>query len=133
LIPPEGDDSFPPGGLKVLRIGTKSDQGLTEECDLALSAKTGDGLSDLLCRLKTEAQAAMGQGDAVITRERHRKALQMASDSLARSVEKLRSKHATELAAEDVRLAARALGQISGRVDVEDVLDRVFSSFCIGK
>jgi tRNA modification GTPase len=38
-----------------------------------------------------------------------------------------------ELAAEDLRLAARAMGRITGRVDVEDILDRIFSEFCIGK
>ena len=43
------------------------------------------------------------------------------------------SRNAPELAAEDVRLAARALGRVTGRIDPEDVLDQVFSKFCIGK
>jgi tRNA modification GTPase len=133
LVPPEGNDSQPPPGPKLLRVGTKADLGRAADCDIALSARTGDGLPSLLRRLEEEAQAALGAGDATVTRERHRTALQNARESLDRSLKGLRSRQATELAAEDVRLAARALGQIAGRVDVEDVLDRVFSSFCIGK
>jgi tRNA modification GTPase len=71
----------------------------------------------------------LGSGDAVITRERHRTALGEAHQAIARGTAQIE----TELFAEDVRLAARAVGRISGRVDVEDVLDRLFSAFCIGK
>jgi len=87
-------------------------------------------MSDLLDRLRAEAEAALGKGDAVVTRERHRLALERAAEALARVNG---SGLATELVAEDVRLALRALGEITGRVDVEQVLDRLFASFCIGK
>jgi tRNA modification GTPase len=95
-----------------------------------VSAQTGAGMADLLDRLRAEAEAALGKGDAVVTRERHRLALERAAAALARVNG---SGLATELAAEDVRLALRALGEITGRVDVEQVLDRLFASFCIGK
>jgi tRNA modification GTPase len=98
-----------------------------------IAAATGQGLPDLIARLEAEAADLMGQGDAVITRERHRKALDRAQACLIRARDMLASRGPLELAAEEVRLAARAIGEITGRVDVEDVLDRLFSSFCIGK
>ena len=64
-----------------------------------------------------------------ITRERHRQALTACNDALHRSM----NAHLPELAAEDLRLAIRDLGRITGRVDVEDLLDVVFRDFCIGK
>jgi tRNA modification GTPase len=60
---------------------------------------------------------------------RHRLALQECRDALQR----FQGAAMVELAAEDLRLAARAMGRITGRVDVEDILDRIFSEFCIGK
>ena len=97
-----------------------------------MSARTGQGLDALLARVKVEAEAALGAGDAVITRERHRRALERARDALLRAGPTLKRGEA-ELGTEDVRLALRALGEITGRVDVEQVLDRLFGSFCIGK
>jgi tRNA modification GTPase len=90
-------------------------------------------LPELIARLEEEASTLMGQGDAIVTRERHRKALESAHAALNRARAMLVSHGPLELAAEEVRLAARAIGEITGRVDVEDVLDRLFSSFCIGK
>jgi tRNA modification GTPase len=69
----------------------------------------------------------------VITRERHRGALERAHDALRRAQALAEAGGATELVAEDIRLAVRAIGEITGAVDVEDVLDRLFASFCIGK
>jgi tRNA modification GTPase len=74
----------------------------------------------------------MGAGDAVVTRERHRRALEDVAASLARA-EHAHTAGQDELAAEDVRLALRALGRITGQVDVEQILDRIFGQFCIGK
>jgi tRNA modification GTPase len=65
----------------------------------------------------------------VLTRERHRHAATRAAEALERSG----SAAAPELAAEEIRLAMRELGRITGRVDIEDLLDVVFRDFCIGK
>ena len=65
----------------------------------------------------------------VPTRQRHREALRDCVEALERA----ETAPLPELAAEDIRLAARALGRITGRVDIDDVLDTVFRDFCIGK
>lgn len=117
-----------------LSARTEADLGGTVNgADLAVSAWTGDGMAALLERIAAAARQGLGEGDAVITRERHRAALEAAAGGLHRAGEILSGHGATELAAEEVRLAARAIGRITGRVDVEDVLDRLFASFCIGK
>jgi tRNA modification GTPase len=134
LVPPEGSLESPPGGKNVLSVGTKGDLGATQVgVELRIAATTGQGLDALLDRLAAEASGRFGHGDAVITRERHRQALQRVRDSLGRAQALARAGGASELVAEDVRLAVRAIGEITGRVDVEDVLDRLFSAFCIGK
>ncbi len=104
---------------------------LAEWRPLALSVRTGEGLDDLLARLLDLAGEALGGGEgaAGITRLRHRRALEDCRDALARAG----SAGLPELVAEELRLALRALGRITGRVDVEDLLDIVFSEFCIGK
>jgi len=97
--------------------------------DIAIAAPSGVGTDALLARLREAAESLFGEGDALITRERHRLALNEACEALRRGCRQAE----TELFAEDMRLAARAIGRISGRVDVEDVLDQLFSCFCIGK
>jgi tRNA modification GTPase len=96
----------------------------------AISVKTGAGVEGLLQALGYEASRRFGDlGSPALTRARHREALTDCVSSLAR----FNGAKAPELAAEDLRLAARALGRITGRVDVEDVLDVIFREFCIGK
>jgi tRNA modification GTPase len=134
LVPPDGEESAPPPARRLLKVGTKADlQPSRRDCDVMIAAATGEGLPELIARLEAEAASLMGQGDAVITRERHRKALGRAHEGLARARAMLERRGPLELAAEEARLAARAIGEITGRVDVEDMLDRLFSSFCIGK
>ncbi|MFC7395904.1 tRNA uridine-5-carboxymethylaminomethyl(34) synthesis GTPase MnmE [Chelatococcus sp. GCM10030263] len=96
---------------------------------IAISAKTGEGVEHLLDLLASEAARAVGDGSALVTRERHRRALTDAVEAL----QHYRGTAGPELLAEDLRLALRALGRVTGRVGVEDILDRVFSTFCIGK
>jgi tRNA modification GTPase len=96
---------------------------------IAVSARTGAGMADLLRRIQDAAAEALDGTDAPLTRTRHRSALLECADALARA----RGVSEPELAAEDVRLAARALGRITGRMDVEDLLDVIFRDFCIGK
>jgi len=96
----------------------------------AISARTGAGLGSLLAAL-TEAvieRAGLSESPA-LTRERHRLALTECLECLARAL----VAPAAELLAEDLRLAVRAIGRITGRVDVEDLLDTIFREFCIGK
>jgi tRNA modification GTPase len=134
LIPPDARAvAAPQVAGPTLNVATKADlPAAPADADLSVSALTGAGLQSLLDRIEREAEAALGQGDAVITRERHRDALTRARDALQRAERALRDGQ-TELAAEDVRLALRAVGEITGRVDVEQVLDRLFATFCIGK
>ena len=96
----------------------------------AISARTGMGVDRLLAAL-TEAvieRAGLSETPA-LTRERHRLALNECVECLARAL----AAPAVELLGEDLRLAVRAIGRITGRVDVEDILDIVFREFCIGK
>ena len=96
-----------------------------------VSARSGDGLKGLLDRLTSEVTARLGAagGAPSLTRARHRAALTDCRDFLAR----VPAAELPELAAEDLRMAVRALGRIAGRVDVEDLLDVIFRDFCIGK
>lgn len=123
-------------GVPVVRVRTKAD--LYEDvvsCDpqeIRISARTGLGLETLLRTVEERAESSIGGGDAVVTRERHREALARCLGHLDR-VLAATDGALPELVGEDLRLAVRALGEISGRVGIEDVLDRLFSSFCIGK
>jgi tRNA modification GTPase len=99
---------------------------------IAVSAKTEEGLSDLIAWIGQRAAAMSGRtGSAILTRARHREALEAAQGSLVSGIAALGS--GLELAAEHLRMSARAIGRITGKVDVEDVLDVVFRDFCIGK
>jgi tRNA modification GTPase len=97
-----------------------------------VSAKTGAGLDQLISWLAEKARTMAGTGeDLHVTRARHRTALSSCADHLKQAVGN--PGKADELIAEDIRLAVRQLGVITGRVDVEEVLDAVFGEFCIGK
>lgn len=99
---------------------------------LPVSVATGAGFDALVTRLEQRVVADLSGADfPSVTRERHRLRLSEARQHLARALDALAM--GPELAAEDFRLAARALGRVSGRIDAEDVLDVVFASFCIGK
>ncbi len=95
-----------------------------------LSVATGAGLAALEARLGAEIERRFGGASApLITRARHREALAAAHAALGRYPRAA----APELAAEELRQAVQALGRITGRVGVEDLLDVVFREFCIGK
>ncbi len=97
------------------------------------SAKTGDGL-DLLRRhlLDCIGYQIAGEG-AFIARRRHLQALDLAAENLARADHQLRVAGAGELAAEDMRVAQQALSEITGEFSSDELLGRIFSSFCLGK
>jgi tRNA modification GTPase len=94
-----------------------------------VSALTGNGIDALLAALSRFAATALPAESGLITRARHRQMLEEVADHLRR----FKTAHAEELAAEELRLAARALGRLTGRIDVEDVLDVIFRDFCVGK
>ena len=97
---------------------------------IEISVKTEDGLGALLSQMEERIADLIGvQETPALTRERHRVALQDCQAALKRSL----LGAMPELVAEDLRLAIRHLGRITGRVDVEDLLDVVFNDFCIGK
>jgi tRNA modification GTPase len=95
-----------------------------------LSARDADDVTALRDRLSARVTTEVGGGETLAaTRVRHGVLLRDAAASLRQAL----AATEPELAAEDVRLAARALDRITGRVDAEAVLDRIFSTFCIGK
>jgi tRNA modification GTPase len=109
------------------RIGQLGD---LQKGALPISALSGEGMPVLLDRLADAVRERLGeQSGPVLTRARHRLALTECVAALRRSL----SASLPELAAEDLRLATRALGRITGRVNVEDILDIIFRDFCIGK
>jgi tRNA modification GTPase len=109
------------------RVSTKIDLAPGRE-ELGVSAKTGQGLAGLIERIGKAARESLGRGDSLVTRRRQREALVAAGtalDAIPGSTE--------EVAADLLRTAGDAIGRLSGRIDVDDVLDRLFAEFCIGK
>ena len=99
---------------------------------LAISTLATEDVGRVRAELERRVVEALGGGEAPLaTRIRHGESLREAHARLARALDELEP--AVELAAEDVRLAARALARVTGRIGAEDILDVVFSSFCIGK
>jgi len=97
-----------------------------------ISASRGDGVPELIAALVGFAQSYLGDSEGgLIGRTRQRKLLEDTAASLRRCIEVVGQ--GEELAAEELRAAAHALGRLLGRVDVEDILDVIFREFCIGK
>lgn len=100
--------------------------------EFGISARRGDGIPELVEALVNFAADFFGTTEgALVTRARQRDLLGRAADSLRRSLDLVED--GEELAAEELRAAAYALGRLLGRVDVEDVLGAIFQKFCIGK
>ena len=118
-------------GEHALVVAGKSDLALPPPGVLGLSAKTGEGIDCLIDAMAQHFRLAWQGAGLSPSRNRHRAALLQVADALARYRD-LEAGDVT-LAAEDLRLAATALGRLTGRVDVEDLLDIIFSEFCIGK
>ncbi len=99
---------------------------------IPVSIQTGEGMDILLENIQNIVSAQLQGGETPgLTRERHRHELNQCVENLDRALSA--GEKASELVAEDVRLAMRALGRITGRAGVEDMLDLVFAEFCIGK
>jgi tRNA modification GTPase len=115
-----------------LIVANKSDLEGTSRLDqvLSVSAKTGEGMSELIAVLTSRARERLSVGASLpVMRARHREAIVIAMACLNR----VDSAAGVDLVAEDLRLAARSIGSITGHVDVEDWLDVIFKEFCIGK
>lgn len=139
-----GWDEVRPGDLCVLN---KVDRQPGEDSDLALAAAEHRGLDIVLATLKAPGGAADVRDELELivtralsaadfpaaTRLRHQGALVDAEAHLARALAEMAGEQSAELAAEDVRLAVRSLARITGRIEPDQVLEKVFSSFCIGK
>jgi len=100
---------------------------------LAISAKTGIGIAELKQYLKTLMGYDAQVGSGFSARRRHLDALQQALGHLAAARHQLHTNAAGELVAEDLRLCQQSLAEITGRFSSNDLLGRIFSSFCIGK
>jgi tRNA modification GTPase len=122
-------------GLRQADLGQadigRSKLGMLGGGSLRISARNGDGLPDLIACLMNFAASFFGVAEGgLIARQRHRVLLRDAASALRRF---LTHQGVEELAAEELRIAANALGRLLGRVDVEDVLDVIFRDFCVGK
>ncbi len=134
-----GDGLDLPAGVPVLRVGTKVDlvvspderERLRSSFQVLVSTRTGEGIDQLLARLATFGRESKGAGESVlITRARHRDALGVVREALSTALD---GDLPLELRAEELRHATDALGRLTGRVDVEDLLDVIFRDFCVGK
>lgn len=107
-------------------------------CDfltVSVSALTGNGFEALQRAVEKLADERLPEtGDEIVAiNARHAHALEQAASCLVTACDKLKTEESTELISSDLRGALSALGEISGKIDNESVLDRLFSSFCIGK
>ncbi|MET2830012.1 tRNA uridine-5-carboxymethylaminomethyl(34) synthesis GTPase MnmE [Mesorhizobium shangrilense] len=128
-----------PVEVPILKVGTKLDllggsqaAGSDQRYEIAISTRDGSGIAELLKHIADRASAQIGvPGDILPSRLRHVELLKETGSFLARAI--ARDIAVQELRAEELRLAADRLGRIVGAVDVEDMLDVIFSQFCIGK
>jgi tRNA modification GTPase len=133
IAPPSPPNPLPQGEGEngCIAVANKIDLGGTVPLGaIAISALTGEGLDTLRAHLAEAARSLTeSTGPPPLTQARHRAALQEAVARLAGA----QTADLPELRAEDLRLALRALGRITGSVGVEDILDTLFARFCIGK
>jgi tRNA modification GTPase len=130
-VPPELQGAIRGGDLLVRSKADQIEAHMSGDM-LEVSAVTGIGLAQLKSQLEARVAEALGREEApVLTRARHRRLVEEARAALLRAIPALDT--GAELAAEEVRVAADQIGRLTGRIDVEDLLDEIFSSFCIGK
>lgn len=120
----------------VISVVNKSDTITTLPNDtlLYISARNGDGVERLRNRLRDSIDTtALYRGDTVVSNLRHYEALTVASEALDEALAALASGISTELLSEHIRTALTALGEITGHITSDTILQSIFSSFCIGK
>jgi tRNA modification GTPase len=128
----DGNEADMPASLLGLSQQSIPASGVTKH---RISARSGVGFDDLVKGISEFArQFFSGETEsAIVTRERHRAALMECAAALGRATTESRGQAREDIIAEELRLAARALGRLVGKVDVEQVLDVIFRDFCIGK
>lgn len=134
LIAPDTGDSepVPRTSVPVVTIASKADLGAAAaRTDMAVSARTGLGLEALFELLKDRTQTAVGSEPALISHRRDAEAIEAALELLGATAQP--GGEGLELVAERLRAASVSLGRLTGDVEAEAVLDRLFSGFCIGK
>jgi tRNA modification GTPase len=110
----------------------RKNESKVSDIEFRISASTGLGLADFLAYLTKYVVSYFGTESSLLSRERHRKALDSTKKTLDRALAET-STGREELVAEELRSAVQTLGRLTGRVDVEDILDVIFRDFCIGK
>jgi tRNA modification GTPase len=129
-----GEGPGPGAGLRVsAAAGGDATPPASAPVAIHLSARTGAGFERLAAHLKDCAGLTDGDAGMVSARGRHVEALERVEAHLAQAREQLQSRRAPELVAEELRRAQHALGEIVGVEDSEELLGRIFSTFCIGK
>lgn len=127
--------SAPDRDVRSLRVGTKHDLVSgpeRDDMDCVISVKRDDGLSPLIDMLRERVHDAAGRvSSALPNRQRHGEYLQACRQALEEAVRN--DSDPLELRAEALRRSGDALGRLTGRIDVEDLLDLIFGEFCVGK
>jgi tRNA modification GTPase len=122
---------------KILTVLNKIDiaQNPVKEADICISAKTGEGIETLFKELKETALgiSSYSEKSAVVSNLRHYNCLKKANESLGNAKESVNNKLSGEFIAVDLRNAADNLGEIIGEVTSDDILNNIFTKFCIGK
>ena len=122
------DVEFKQGDLRLL---PKADVRVCS--DGAISGISGQGMDELVAHVSTTLKNRSAHA-GIATRRRHRDAMRRASDSLAHAIRVVQDgPEFYDIGAEDMRSAIRALELLVGRINVENLLDEIFSSFCLGK
>ena len=126
-----------PGDIRVFNkadLVERAPPDAGDEDVFVVSAVSGAGLDALERQLAQVVRQRLEADEApLVTRARHRELVEEALAAVERGLEAARTGIGAELVSEDLRLAARALGRITGSIDAEDLLDRIFSQFCVGK
>lgn len=121
-----------PVGVPVLTVGAKSDIRAAAECDIAVSAHTGEGV-DALRELIYERGYGRENDGVYLLEERHYNALLKAKKGVEQAITTVEKGLPAELYAEDITLALNALGELSGESASETVINEIFEKFCVGK
>lgn len=136
-------------GKVLLKVGTKQDlvanrkdggkdessNGDSEWCDMTISAKEGTGIEELKKRMRSEVlkNREIDTGKLLITSSRHRDALEKAREHVRQALQALEDGMTGDFLSIDLRAALSELGTITGEITTDDLLDSIFSRFCIGK